>query len=51
MCNQNLPADIVDTVKRYIADGMTVIEAIEQVESVINSTLPEHIKDMIKREV
>lgn len=51
MCNLNLPADIVDTVKRYIADGMTVTEAIEQVESVIKSTLPEHIKDMIKREV
>ena len=46
-----MPTDIVDTVKRYIAEGMSVNQAIEKVEILLMAPLPEHIKDMIKREV
>lgn len=39
---------VFDTMRRYMGDGLTAGEAIQKVEGILHTTLPESIKDRIK---
>lgn len=42
---------VFETVRMLVEKGLTVEDAIMEVESILHGKLPEHIKDMIRREV
>ena len=46
-----IPNDIVGIIKMYKAQGITIEEAIQEVERRTYSRLPENIKEMVYREV
>ena len=41
---------VFHTVRQMMAKGMTVEQAIAEVEAILRSKLPDHIKDMIRQE-
>ena len=44
------PETIFNTIKKMMANGKTIDQAISQVESILRSKLPEHILDLIRQE-
>ena len=41
---------VFHTVRQMMAKGMTVEQAIVEVEAILRGKLPDHIKDMIRQE-